>query len=89
LTHDSIGLGEDGPTHQSIETLQMLRVTPNLFTFRPADGKETSGAYMIAMEHAHTPSVISLSRQACPTLPYTSAEAVVQGGYIYEDLKHG
>jgi transketolase len=49
MTHDSIGLGEDGPTHQPIETLEMLRATPNMNVFRPADGNETTGAYISAV----------------------------------------
>lgn len=86
MTHDSIGLGEDGPTHQPIEILQSLRAMPNLLVFRPADGNETAGAYQLALEHAHTPSVLSLSRQGVPTLAGTSSAKVRQGGYVVHDF---
>ncbi len=86
MTHDSIGLGEDGPTHQPVEMLESLRAMPNLFTMRPADGNETSGAYQIALEHPSTPTVISLSRQAAPTLVGTSAEKVALGGYTLQEF---
>ena len=66
MTHDSIGLGEDGPTHQPVEMLDSLRAMPNLFVFRPADRSETKGAYVVSMKHRHTPTVISLSRQNTP-----------------------
>ncbi|MFC5066904.1 transketolase [Flaviflagellibacter deserti] len=67
LTHDSIGLGEDGPTHQPIEHLAMLRATPNLNVFRPADAIETAEAWEIALSSERTPSVLALSRQNLPT----------------------
>jgi len=86
MTHDSIGLGEDGPTHQPVEMLESLRAMPNLFTMRPADGNETNGAYIVAMEHTHTPTVISLSRQACPTLEGSSADKVALGGYVLQEF---
>ena len=73
MTHDSIGLGEDGPTHQPVEMLESLRATPNLLTLRPADGNEVVGCYVAAMENAGTPSVLSLSRHACPILEGSSA----------------
>jgi transketolase len=87
MTHDSIGLGEDGPTHQPIETLIMTRATPNMLTFRPADGNEVSGAYLMALESQHRPSVLSLTRQNVPHLKGTSIEAVRKGGYILQDVK--
>jgi transketolase len=62
-THDSIGLGEDGPTHQPVETPAWLRATPNLAFWRPADGNETSAAYLVALLSQHTPSVMAFSRQ--------------------------
>ncbi|KAA0972706.1 transketolase [Aureimonas fodinaquatilis] len=68
LTHDSIGLGEDGPTHQPIEHLAMLRATPNLNVFRPADAIETAEAWEIALETTNRPTVLSLSRQNLPTV---------------------
>lgn len=86
MTHDSIGLGEDGPTHQPVEMLECLRATPNLLVMRPADGNETAGAYAVAMEHAHTPTVISLSRQASPTLVGSAADKVYQGAYVLCDV---
>jgi transketolase len=89
MTHDSIGLGEDGPTHQPIETLEMLRATPNLLTFRPCDGNEVAGSYICAVEHTHTPSVISLSRQTAPALPHSSTEKVAQGAYTISEAGAG
>lgn len=85
MTHDSIGLGEDGPTHQPIETLALIRATPNILTFRPADGNETTGAYIVAIENVHRPSVLALSRQNLPQLAGTSVEAVRKGGYVLQD----
>ncbi|CAO3591747.1 unnamed protein product [Absidia cylindrospora] len=84
MTHDSIGLGEDGPTHQPIETLALTRATPNMLTLRPADGNETSGAYLVALERDDGPSVLSLTRQNLPHLEGSSVEAVRKGGYILE-----
>lgn len=94
MTHDSIGLGEDGPTHQPVEILNYLRCTPNLLTIRPADGNETAGAYHVALTYAPhggqsnttTPVVISLSRQACPTLPNTCSGMVSRGAYTLQDV---
>jgi transketolase len=88
MTHDSIGLGEDGPTHQPIEMLETLRTIPNLLTLRPADGNETSGSYMVALERAHTPSVLCLSRQGTPTLEGSKMESVAFGAYVLNDFKH-
>ncbi|KAI8340232.1 transketolase [Chlamydoabsidia padenii] len=84
MTHDSIGLGEDGPTHQPIETLALTRATPNMLTLRPADGNEVSGAYLVALEKSDRPSVLSLTRQNVPHLEGSSVEAVRKGGYILE-----
>lgn len=81
MTHDSIFLGEDGPTHQPVEVLPLLRATPNLLTFRPADGAETAGSWIIAMEKRDGPSVLCLSRQKCPHLEGTSASNVAKGAY--------
>ncbi|KAI8318709.1 transketolase [Martensiomyces pterosporus] len=81
MTHDSIGLGEDGPTHQPIETFAMLRATPNYLNFRPADGNEVSGAYYAALTHATRPSVLSLTRQNLPHLEGSSVENTLKGGY--------
>ncbi|MCW5317024.1 transketolase [Nostoc sp. KVJ3] len=87
MTHDSIGQGEDGPTHQPIETLASLRAIPNLTVFRPADGNETSGAYKIAIEKAkqNAPSLLAFTRQNVPNLPGTSIEGVAKGGYTIVD----
>jgi len=84
-THDSIGLGEDGPTHQPIETLAHLRAIPNLMVWRPADGNEVSAAYKVAIESEHTPSVLALSRQNLPQLEGSSIEKASKGGYILNE----
>src|SRR5207247_799224 len=68
FTHDSIGVGEDGPTHQPIEQLASLRAIPNLNVMRPADGNECSACYKVALLSEHTPSLMALSRQNLPTL---------------------
>jgi transketolase len=85
-THDSIGLGEDGPTHQPIETAIHLRAIPNLAFWRPADGNETSAAYLVALKSRNTPSVISLSRQNLPQLEGSSVEKAVLGGYVVHEV---
>ncbi|KAI9499792.1 Transketolase [Coemansia spiralis] len=84
MTHDSIGLGEDGPTHQPIETMAMLRATPNYLNFRPADGNEVSGAYLAALNHTDRPSVLSLTRQNLPQLEGSSVENTTKGGYTLQ-----
>ncbi|KAG8978102.1 Transketolase [Tulasnella sp. 425] len=86
-THDSIGLGEDGPTHQPIETAIHLRAIPNLHFWRPADGNETSAAYLFALQAKKTPSVLSLSRQTLPNLENSTVEHAVKGGYVLHDVK--
>ncbi|WP_414584487.1 transketolase [Scytonema sp. PCC 10023] len=87
MTHDSIGQGEDGPTHQPIETLASLRAIPQLTVIRPADGNETSGAYKVAIEKAkqHAPTLLAFTRQNVPNLPGTSIEGVTKGGYTVVD----
>ncbi|MBD1872333.1 transketolase [Nodosilinea sp. FACHB-131] len=85
MTHDSIGLGEDGPTHQPVETIASLRAIPNLIVIRPADGTETSGAYKIAVEHRKTPTLMAFSRQNLPNLPGSSIEGVAKGAYTVDD----
>ncbi|MFM7530155.1 MAG: transketolase family protein, partial [Nodosilinea sp.] len=85
MTHDSIGLGEDGPTHQPVETIASLRAIPNLIVLRPADGTETSAAYKVAVEHRQTPTLIALSRQNLPNLPGSSIEGVAKGAYVVDD----
>ncbi|KAF4615121.1 hypothetical protein D9613_002773 [Agrocybe pediades] len=84
-THDSIGLGEDGPTHQPVETAIALRATPNLAFWRPADGNETSAAYLVAMKSNKTPSVLSLSRQNLPNLEGSTIEKASRGGYVLHE----
>ncbi|RIB29001.1 thiamine diphosphate-binding protein [Gigaspora rosea] len=86
MTHDSIGLGEDGPTHQPIETAAGLRALPNLLFLRPADGNEVSGAYLTAIKNLERPSVIALSRQNVPHLEGSSVENTIRGGYILKDV---
>lgn len=87
-THDSIGLGEDGPTHQPIETLAFLRAIPNLMVWRPADGNEVSAAYKGALEATHTPSVLALSRQNLPQIEGSSIEKASMGGYVIKDIEN-
>jgi len=84
-THDSIGLGEDGPTHQPIETASHLRAVPNLAFWRPADGNETSAAYAVALKSTHTPSILSLSRQNLPNLEGSTIEHASRGGYVVHE----
>jgi transketolase len=86
-THDSIGLGEDGPTHQPIETAIHLRAVPNLAFWRPADGNETSAAYHSAITSRKTPSVLSLSRQNLPNLEGSSIEKALKGGYVLHEVE--
>jgi len=89
LTHDSIGLGEDGPTHQPIETLAALRATPNVLVFRPADPVETMEAYEAALDNASGPSVFALSRQNLPTLrtTHTDENLTAKGAYVLSASK--
>jgi len=89
MTHDSIGQGEDGPTHQPIETLASLRAIPNLTVIRPADATETSGAYKVAVERAkaNAPTLLALTRQNVPHLAHSSVAGVAQGGYVVADCE--
>ena len=92
LTHDSIGLGEDGPTHQPIEQLASARAVPGLSVFRPADANEVATAYRVALTRADRPAVMVLSRQNLPTLDRTNlggAEGVARGGYILKEATDG
>ncbi|MEX2486473.1 MAG: transketolase [Nitriliruptoraceae bacterium] len=84
MTHDSIGLGEDGPTHQPIEHLAALRAIPGLTVFRPADGDETVAAWQAALEHPG-PSVLALTRQSLPPLGDKPSDAVARGAYVLVD----
>jgi transketolase len=85
MTHDSIGLGEDGPTHQPVETIASLRAIPNLLVIRPADGNETSGAYKIAIQNRKRPTLMALSRQALVNLEKSSVDIVAKGAYVASD----
>jgi|Transcript_1119 transketolase len=82
MTHDSIGVGEDGPTHQPIEHLASFRAMPGMLMMRPADGNETAGAYQIGVEQTDRPTTLALSRQVVPNLPNTSREGVRKGAYV-------
>lgn len=86
LTHDSVAVGEDGPTHQPVETVSGLRVIPNLDVIRPADPEETAGAWMAAMQRADGPTALILTRQKVATLNNipveTRREGVLKGGYV-------
>lgn len=86
-THDSIGLGEDGPTHQPIETLAHFRALPNCMVWRPADGNETSAAYYVALTSKHTPSIIALSRQNLPQLEGSTIDKSIKGGYVLHEVE--
>ncbi|SMB96255.1 transketolase [Deinococcus hopiensis] len=88
LTHDSIGLGEDGPTHQPIEQLAMLRAVPNARVIRPADANETAAAWQMALEHDKGPTALALSRQDLPILPRNHA-GVRKGAYVVRDAEGG
>jgi transketolase len=89
MTHDSIGLGEDGPTHQPVEHVAMLRATPNMMVFRPADTIETAEAWEIALTAKTTPSVLALSRQGLPTvrLEHKVKNLTAQGAYVLAEAE--
>ena len=89
MTHDSIGLGEDGPTHQPMEHLAISRATPNTLVFRPADTVETAEAWEIALRQTGTPSVISLTRQGLPTVrvDHKTANLVEKGAYVLAEAE--
>jgi transketolase len=92
FTHDSIGVGEDGPTHQPVEQLAALRAIPNLVTLRPADANEVCEAWKIAVENRHRPTALVLTRQNLPTLDrevYAPAEGLRRGAYVLADLGSG
>jgi transketolase len=92
FTHDSIGLGEDGPTHQPIEQLASFRAMPNVLVFRPGDANEVREAYKSALLYKHGPSILVFSRQPMPTLDrtkYAPAEGAAKGGYIVADAEGG
>jgi len=92
FTHDSIGVGEDGPTHQPIEQLASLRAMPNMLVLRPGDANEVVEAYKVALQHLHGPSTLVFTRQAMPTFDrtkYASAAGVAKGAYILAEAPGG
>jgi transketolase len=92
FTHDSIGVGEDGPTHQPVEHLTSLRAIPGLITLRPADANEVVEAWRVIAQFRHEPVALILTRQAFPTLDrakYGSAEGVRRGAYVLADAADG
>ena len=92
FTHDSIGLGEDGPTHQPVEQLPSLRAIPGLITLRPADANEVTEAWRVIIQQSHRPVALVLTRQALPTLDrakYAAASGVSKGAYVLADARDG
>ena len=92
FTHDSIGLGEDGPTHQPVEQLASLRAMPNMLILRPGDANEVVEAYKVILQHKHGPCTLVLTRQAVPTLDrakYAPASGVAKGAYVLADAAGG
>jgi transketolase len=92
MTHDSIGLGEDGPTHQPVEHLAALRAIPHLLVFRPCDGVETAECWQVALQNKHRPSLLALSRQALPTLRSRNGKTCPEnlaacGGYVLSEAE--
>jgi transketolase len=86
FTHDSIFVGEDGPTHQPVEHTASLRIIPNLTVLRPADARETAAAWRVAIRHRDGPVALLLSRQKLPILDGADAEGVGRGGYVVADV---
>jgi transketolase len=93
MTHDSVGLGEDGPTHQPVEQLAALRAIPNLWVIRPGDANETSAAWKVAIKRTDGPVLLALTRQNLPTLEFTAVDGelppVERGAYVLADLGEG
>jgi len=92
FTHDSIGLGEDGPTHQPVEQLAALRAMPNMLVLRPGDANEVVEAYKVILQHTHGPACLVLTRQAMPTFDrtkYAPASGVARGAYVLADAPGG
>jgi len=92
FTHDSIGVGEDGPTHQPVEQLAAFRAMPNMMVWRPGDANEVTEAYKVIMQHTRGPSTLVLSRQGMPTLDrtkYAPASGVAKGAYVLADAEGG
>jgi len=84
-THDSVGLGEDGPTHQPVEHLMALRAMPNLAVYRPADGNETTAGWKYALDNTTGPTALVLSRQDLPIVTAANAPGAEKGGYVLAD----
>jgi len=89
FTHDSIGLGEDGPTHQPVEHHMALRAIPHLYVVRPGDANETSAAWRIAIEHDDGPTMLELTRQKLPVYAETAGGGALHGGYVVRDAPGG
>jgi transketolase len=92
FTHDSIGVGEDGPTHQPVEQLAAFRAMPNMLVFRPGDANEVTEAYKVAIQHTHGPSTLVFSRQPMPTIDrakYAPVSGVAKGAYVLADADGG
>ena len=90
LTHDSIGVGEDGPTHQPVEHLASYRAMPNIYTFRPCDVVETAEAWEVALNLESAPSILALTRQGLPLLRESAVENLTaKGGYVISDIQSG
>jgi transketolase len=92
FTHDSIGVGEDGPTHQPVEQLAAFRAMPNMLVFRPGDANEVTESYKVAIQHTHGPSTLVFSRQPMPTIDrtkYAPASGVARGAYVLADADGG
>jgi transketolase len=92
FTHDSIGLGEDGPTHQPIEQLSSLRAMPNMIVLRPGDANEVVEAYKVILQLRHSPATLVLTRQALPTFDrskYGAASGVAKGAYVLAEAANG
>ncbi len=90
FSHDSIGLGEDGPTHQPVEQLASLRAMPSLNVVRPCDANEVAEAWRVMMPQRHEPAALVLTRQNVPVLDrsrYASAEGLARGGYVLADCE--
>jgi transketolase len=86
FTHDSVGLGEDGPTHQPVEQLTSLRIIPNLVVIRPADANETALAWKVAVERRNGPTVLALTRQNVPTMEVGQIGDLSHGAYVLKDF---
>lgn len=87
-THDSIGTGEDGPTHQPIELAALYRAMPNILYIRPCDSEETAGAFIIALKEKHRSTIISTSRQNLPQHSETRRDAVKFGAYVFREQQN-